>query len=501
MSRAQVPQHLAAATHDGTISFYAAPPAMTQTTFFWHDYETFGAVPRSDRPAQFAGIRTDGELNEIGEPVMLYCKPAPDFLPSPEACLITGITPQRCAELGVPEHQFAAAIERELGQPGTIGVGYNSIRFDDEVTRYLLWRNLKDPYAREWQHGCSRWDLLDVVRTTYALRPEGIHWPRHDNGLPSFKLEHLTAANGLAHEAAHDALSDVRATIALARLIRQRQPKLFDFCLDLRKKDAVRHQLSQHAPQPLVHVSGMFGSERGNVAIVWPIADHPGNKNEVLVWDLAHDPRQLAGLSAEDIRLRLFTRSADLPDGVSRLPLKSIHINKSPFVCNKLAVLSDARAAELGIDKALALQNAAHAATLPDLTPVWKAVFRREAGEAPDVDENLYGGFVSYNDRRILNRLQQLSAPELAAERPAFEDSQLTRLLWRYRARNFPHSLSPEEAQHWQQWCRQKLHSGQPGGRSHASFQQELAALAATATPAQQAILQALQDWAGQLPQ
>ena len=472
---------------------------MSQTTFFWHDYETFGAVPRSDRPAQFAGIRTDSELNEIGEPVMLYCQPAPDYLPSPEACLITGITPQHCAAHGVPEHQFAAAIERELGQPGTIGVGYNSIRFDDEVTRYLLWRNLKDPYAREWQHGCSRWDLLDVVRTTYALRPEGIQWPRHDTGLPSFKLEHLTAANGLAHEAAHDALSDVRATIALAKLIRARQPRLFQFCLDLRKKDAVRHQLSLHAPQPLVHVSGMFGSERGNVAIVWPLAEHPTNKNEVLVWDLAHDPRELHGLSAEQVRERLFTRSEDLPAGVQRLPLKSIHINKSPFVCNKLAVLDDQRAAELGIDKGLALQHATHAAALPDLGVLWKAVFRREPGDTPDVDENLYGGFVSYNDRRILNRLQQLSARELAAERPEFEDSQLARLLWRYRARNFPHSLNAEEAMHWRQWCQQKLHSGQPGGRSHAQFCAEIAERLPGATPQQAVVLQALQQWGDQL--
>lgn len=472
---------------------------MSQTTFFWHDYETFGAVPRSDRPAQFAGIRTDSDLNEIGEPVMLYCQPTPDYLPSPEACLITGITPQHCAAHGVPEHQFAAAIERELGLPGTIGVGYNSIRFDDEVTRYLLWRNLKDPYAREWQHGCSRWDLLDVVRTTYALRPEGMSWPRHDNGLPSFKLEHLSAANGLAHEAAHDALSDVRATIALARLIRIRQPRLFQFCLDLRKKDAVRHQLSLHAPQPLVHVSGMFGSERGNVAIVWPLAEHPTNKNEVLVWDLAHDPRELHGLSAEQVRERLFTRKEDLPEGVQRLPLKSIHINKSPFVCNKLAVLDDSRAAELGIDKALALQHAAHAAALPDLSALWKAVFRREPGDTPDVDENLYGGFVSYNDRRILNRLQQLSAPALAAERPEFEDSQLARLLWRYRARNFPHSLNAEEARHWRQWCQEKLISGQPGGRSHAQFCAEIAERQATATPQQAAVLQALQHWGDQL--
>src|SRR5574343_1838216 len=222
-------------------------------TFLWHDYETFGARPRLDRPAQFAAIRTHADLNEIGEPAMLYCQPAPDYLPDPESCLITGITPQVCLEQGVPEHTFAARIEAELAQPGTIGVGYNTIRFDDEVTRHLFWRNLMDPYAREWQNGCGRWDLLDVVRCTWALRPEGIQWHSHDDGRPYFKLEHLSAANGLAHEAAHDALSDVRATIALARLIRERQPRLWDFCLRLRSNQAVLAEIG--VGKPFLHVS------------------------------------------------------------------------------------------------------------------------------------------------------------------------------------------------------------------------------------------------------
>ncbi len=197
---------------------------MQDYTFLWHDYETFGAVPRRDRPAQFAAIRTDAELNEIGEEIMVYCQPAPDFLPEPQACLITGITPQTCLERGVPEYQFAQTIEAAFARSGTIGVGYNTIRFDDEVTRFLFWRNLIDPYAREWQNNCSRWDILDVVRTAYALRPDGIHWPKNSEGKTSFRLEHLSAANGLSHEAAHDALSDVRATIAFARLLREKIP-------------------------------------------------------------------------------------------------------------------------------------------------------------------------------------------------------------------------------------------------------------------------------------
>ncbi|HMT59169.1 MAG TPA: exodeoxyribonuclease I, partial [Ottowia sp.] len=254
---------------------------MSVPTFVWHDYETFGTHPRRDWPAQFAAIRTDAELNEIGEPLMLYCQPPQDRLPEPEACLITGITPQECAAKGLPEHQFAARIHAALAQPGTIGVGYNSIRFDDEVTRFLLWRNLIEPYGREWRDGCSRWDLLDVMRCAHALRPEAIEWPQGEDGLTSFKLERLTAANGLAHEMAHDALSDVRATIALARLLRQHQPKLFDFCLALRRKDRVAEELglptTLRDARPFLHVSGRFGAARGCIAVMAPLAMHPTN--------------------------------------------------------------------------------------------------------------------------------------------------------------------------------------------------------------------------------
>ncbi|WP_168929216.1 exodeoxyribonuclease I [Crenobacter intestini] len=468
-------------------------------TFFWHDYETFGTLARRDRPAQFAGVRTDAALNEIGEPVMLYCRPAPDYLPSATACLITGITPQHCTEHGVAEHEFASVILRELSAPNTVGVGYNSIRFDDEVTRFLFWRNLIDPYAREWQNGCGRWDLLDVARATYALRPAGIVWPTGEDGLPSFRLEALTAANGIEHASAHDALSDVRATIALARLLRERQPRLFDFCLSLRQKDAARHQLSVHAPKPLVHVSGMYGAARGNLAIVWPLAEHPTNRNEVIVWDLAHDPSELAGLGSEEVRLRLFSDKDTLAEqGLARLPVKTIHINKSPFVCADLRVLGDARAAELGIDLAAMARHAEAAAALPELTALWQGVYRREAQALPDVDEALYGGFVSNADRRTLERLRRLSAEQLARETPAFEDAQLSRLLTRYRARNYPHSLSAEEARGWQAWCRRKLHDGVPEGRTIEDCLNEIAECAAGAGNDERrlALLDAVEAWA-----
>jgi exodeoxyribonuclease-1 len=476
---------------------------MTELTFFWHDYETFGRVPRRDRPAQFAGVRTDADLNEVDAPVMLYCQPAPDFLPDPEACLLTGIVPQTCLERGVAEHAFAQAIEAQLGLPGTVGVGYNSIRFDDEVTRHLFWRNLIDPYAREWQNECGRWDLLDAVRCTYALRPEGIEWPKHDDGRPSFKLEHLTRANGLAHDAAHDALSDVRATIAMARLVKARQPKLWDFCLRLRRKDEVHKEMAiaQGQGLPFLHISGMYAVERGCMAIVWPLGPHPSNKNEVIVWDLAQDPAELFTLDADAIRQRMFSKAEDLPEGVTRLPIKTIHINKSPVVIGNLKTLNAATAEKWGLDVALALKHAQVAARgAPGMAGLWPAVFARPKPEhAPDVDEDLYGGFVGNEDRRTLQRLRTLEPGQLASKRPAFADPRLDEIFFRYRARNFPDTLSEAERAQWEAHRAQRLHAGEGGSQSLQAFFEQIDALGETADERGQDILGALVDYATEI--
>ena len=477
-------------------------------TFYWHDYETFGATPRRDRPAQFAGIRTDAELNEIGTPLMLYCRPAPDYLPEPEACLITGITPQLCLEKGVPEHEFARRIEAELAQPGTIGVGYNTIRFDDEVTRHLFWRNLIDPYAREWQNQCGRWDLLDVVRMCYALRPDGIVWPKKDDGTPSFKLEDLCRANAIAHEAAHDALSDVRATIALARLVRQHNPRLFDFALSLHKKDRVAQELrlptTQQTARPFLHVSGMFGTERGCLAVMWPLASHPTNKNELLAWDLAQDPSVLASLGADELRQRLFTRQADLPEGVTRLALKSVHLNKSPMVVGNLNTLTPALAERWGIDLAQAARHAEAARALPDMSALWAEAFARPApAEAPDVEQDLYGGFIGSEDRQRLNRLRTLAPAELAQSRMGFDDPRLPELVFRWRARNHPASLTPPEQQRWLAHCAARLLHGAGGGLTVQALFDRIDPLMEQAQERDderaQELLAALYDWAEEL--
>lgn len=428
------------------------------TSFYWHDYETFGSDPARDRPAQFAGLRTDAELTVVGDPLVLYCCPANDFLPQPAACLLTGITPQLARERGLPECRFIAAIHEQLAVPGTCGVGYNSLRFDDEVTRHTLYRNFFDPYAREWQHGNSRWDIIDLLRTAWALRPQGIEWPLREGGLPSFRLEDLTAANDIPHVGAHDALADVRATIELARLVRERQPRLYDYVLAHRDKQSVTAQLDIAAMQPVLHVSGMFGAARHNIALIAPLMAHPVNRNEIICYDLDADPAPLIELSPERVRELLYTRAGDLPEGCVRPGLKSVHINRCPVLVTPRMVRGDT-AQRLGIDGEKCRRHLAQLRRFRDrdqdsFTAKLQAVYgaSTRAGST-DPDLMLYsGGFFSDADRRVMAQIREATAQELAAHAWVFEDGRLLEMLFRYRARNFPDSLSANETAQWEEY-------------------------------------------------
>ncbi len=470
---------------------------MTTATFFWHDYETFGIDPQRDRPCQFAGIRTDYDFNIVGEPVMVYCQPADDYLPHPEACLITGITPQLAAQKGVCEAEFAGIIHRQLADPGTCGVGYNSIRFDDEVTRNLLYRNFYDPYAREWQNGNSRWDIIDIVRATKALRPAGIEWPVTGDGVASFKLEALTKANGIAHEAAHDALSDVYATIAMAKLVKQRQPKLFDYLLSNRHKNAALKLLQLGSFTPLIHISGRFASRNHHLAVVLPLAPHPSNSNEVIVYDLSVDPAPLLELSAEQIQQRLFVASDALPEGIARIPLKTVHINKTPVLA-PLSVIRPEDAERLQLDLALCKSNVQRIQAAPSLTGKLAEVFTRKYQEpSSDPDLMIYsGGFFSNNDKAIMAQIRQAEPSELSEFDAGFDDARLPEMLFRYRARNYPQTLSEAEVQRWQQYCRQKLNDASTEGMlTLEQFTAKIAALHEE-LDADRQVLKALADYA-----
>ncbi len=427
-------------------------------TFYWHDYETFGTSPSMDRPSQFAGIRTDSDLNVIDEPLVVYCKPAGDVLPHPQACLITGITPQDALEKGVTEAEFIRRIHNEMAQPETCTVGYNSIRFDDEFSRHALYRNFYDAYAREWQNGNTRWDLIDLVRVCRALRPEGINWPDHEDGTPSFRLEHLTAANGIGHEDAHDALSDVLATIALARLVKKEQPKLYDYVLQMRNKRKATELLDVSEQKPLLHTSGMFPASRYCTTLVMPLAMHPLNKNGVICFDLGFNPEVLLNKSADEIRAQLYTPAAELPEGTERIALKTVHINRCPvLVTSKL--LTDELAERIQLDLPGARRYYSRLKNATGLVNKLQDVFSEQnrPGQT-DTDVMLYsGGFFSSKDKAAMEQVRRSTPEQLRESSFTFEDSRLPEMLFRYRARNYPDSLSPEETERWQEFRFQRL--------------------------------------------
>ena len=443
-------------------------------TFFIYDYESFGISPAADRPAQFAGIRTDADFNIVSEPVMLYCRQTGDYLPSPEAVLLTGITPQECNEKGVSEPEFAARIWAEFARPDTCIMGFNNIRYDDEMTRYLFYRNFIDPYEYSYKNGNSRWDLLDVARACYALRPEGIEWPRDSDGLPVFKLEQLTAANGIAHEHAHDAMSDVYATIETAKLIKQKQPRLFQYFFEHRSKAALGKMIDTQNFTPLVHVSGMFGNGRGNTALIAPLAHHPANANAVIACDLSADLGDLLALDADTLRERLYTpKETLLAQGTLPVPLKLVHTNKCPILAPR-NVLRDEDTARLGINPNTCAANLAALQNAPDIRAKVQEIFRetRQFSPSDNVETELYSGFFDHADKTNLATLRTLPPEQLAHHGLTFHNERIPKLLFHYRARHFYKTLTRAEQIQWQKYRRKKLEASLP------AFSQSLQELA-----------------------
>jgi exodeoxyribonuclease-1 len=467
------------------------------TTFYWHDYETFGVDPSKDRPSQFAGLRTDENLNVIGKPLVIYCQPQKDILPAPQACLITGITPQHALEHGLPEPQFIEAIHQQLALPGTCGVGYNSIRFDDEVCRYTMYRNFYDPYQREWKNGNSRWDIIDMMRLTRALRPDGIEWPDHEPGRPSFKLEHLTAANGIEHAAAHDALSDVTATIAMAKLVKQKQPRLFDYVVNNRGKKAIAEMLNLQERKPFFHISGMFDKAHMYGAVMMPLAKHPTNNNGVICFDLSADPEALISLDAEEIQRRVFTAAADLPEGTECIPLKVVHINKAPVVTTH-KLIDEKAAARLDINMQRCEANWQRLNAVNLQTKLQQVFAEREFPAKVEAEQQLYEGFLPNSDKGLLDEVRRASAADFTAHSFHFADKRYNQMLFNYRARYFADSLSADEQQTWLESCKWRLTDKTSGYLTLQQQATEIEELLADSslTDDKRAILEALKAWA-----
>ncbi|HEY5668059.1 MAG TPA: exodeoxyribonuclease I [Candidatus Saccharimonadales bacterium] len=452
-------------------------------SFFFYDLETSGFSPRDARIMQFAGQRTDMALNPIGDPYDILVKMTDDILPDPDAILVTGITPQQTIQDGVTEAEFLRIFAEEIAVRDTIFVGYNTVRFDDEFVRALHYRNFYDPYEWFWQENRSRWDILDVVRMTRALRPEGIEWPFDLKGRPTNRLELLTALNKLEHEHAHDALSDVAATIAIARLIRNKQEKLFEFLLTMRDKRRVAEFVN--GKQPFVYTSGKYPGEFEKTTIAYTVCDRPGrNGGAAFVYDLRHDPAQYKDKTPEQlVDLWRWKKDPEEP----RLPVKTLTYNRCPAVA-PLGVLDDASQARLKLDMAQIKRHLATLRGMHDLEDrLCKAWEIMESGREQatlistdqDVDGSMYDGFFDNQDKSKMSVVRAAAPEELTSLGLQFKDKRLSALLSLYKARNYPRLLSSEERETWENYRKTRLMGGGQHSRM-AKFFARLQEIAAT---------------------
>ena len=406
--------------------------------FFFYDLETSGLNAREDRVMQFAGQRTDMELNPIGEPVNILVKMTEDALPSPGAIMVTKITPQDTLRDGITEAEFVKFATEEVFVPNTIVVGYNTVRFDDEFMRATLWRNFYDPYEWEWKDGRSRWDILDVVRLTRALRPEGINWPFREDGAPTNRLELITKLNGVAHEHAHDALSDVYATIAVAKLIKEKQPELFDFLLKMRDKKEIKRYINLEDKKPFVYASGRYSNEFNKTTVVFPLTS--GRNGNVLVYDLRYNVEEI--------------------DPEKTFPIvKELCFNKCPAVAPMGVLEKENGWKKIDLTKEKVLYNLEILLKHPEFAEKMRSEIenRPEFPPAVEPEAALYDGFINDADKIKVAAVRNADANKLADFHPDFHDPRLPELLLHYKGRNFPQSLSESETKKWEEYRRARL--------------------------------------------
>ena len=407
-------------------------------TFFFYDLETSGFSARYDRIMQFAGQRTNDELKPIGQPVNLLVKLTDDILPAPGAVLTTHITPQMTVADGISEADFCRYFLEQVATPDTTILGYNSTRFDDEFIRHTLWRNFHDPYQWAWSEGRDRWDLR----------------------------------------------------ISLARLLRQSQPTMWRYLLDHHDKRSVLNIITPSQPKPFVYASGRYSSSYQKTTVATVIAEGR-TPNSYLVWDLRYDPVDFTSLSEAEILSNLTADQATRrQDDFVPVPIKELSINKCPAVA-PLGVLDSASEARISLSRAEAMKHYhqlnSQAGLIKRLTGAWRK--RPVFPSAGDVEGKLYDSFTPKSDQTKIRLVAAADSTGLADLHPNFTDERLDELLFRYKARQYPASLSESEEECWRKFRRAKLERELP------AYLSELSKLASSPA-ADQFILEELQLWA-----
>jgi len=304
--------------------------------FAFHDYETLNIDNKTTqgaaKPIEYAGIITDIDLNEVPDGRHhKIIKPPIDVIGNPNAFLVHGVDPEMAEKVGVSEFEFAEWIGQLYGKDGTVIAGYNSIKFDSEVTRHTRFRNLLPSYTPEFENGNFQLDVMKVVMMAYSMSPGVLNFPKKDDGNDSLRLEDLTAANGIDHKDAHSALSDVEATINLAKLIKERNPQLWHYALWLTNKRNVEPLLDKN--EMLFYTDTTIGQKTRYTSVMHPLVVDSKIGSKYICIDLNSEDLDIVfDESPEKLNEYIFTSKQEQGSNYRATPFLNLTTNKAPIV-------------------------------------------------------------------------------------------------------------------------------------------------------------------------
>lgn len=286
-------------------------------SFVFFDTETTGLKHGFDQIVHFAAIRTDANLKEIDRFEARSCL-LPHVLPHPAALRTNGLPIGRLLDANLPSHydMVRAIRQRLLSWSPSIFLGYNSIRFDEEMLRHALFQTLHPAYLTS-NHNNSRADVWGLVMAAAAVSPACLNVPIDPEGRPIFRLEQLALANDVAHEQAHNALSDVVATLELCRLVHQRSPELWQRFVRFSKKATVGDFVEAEDGFMLTE---FFANQAYHAPVVC-IGRDPDQANGRFCLSLNGDVDRFAAMTDDELRAELAQKPC---------PVRRLRINAAP---------------------------------------------------------------------------------------------------------------------------------------------------------------------------
>lgn len=381
-------------------------------SFVFFDTETTGLKHGFDQIVHFAAIRTDADLNEI-ERFEARSRLLPHVLPHPAALRTNGLPIGRLLDGSLPSHydMVRAIRQRLLSWSPSIFLGYNSIRFDEEMLRHALFQTLHPAYLTS-NHNNSRADVWGLVMAAAAVSPACLNVPTGPAGRPIFRLEQLAIANGVVQEQAHDALSDVITTLKLCRLVHQRSPELWQRFVRFSKKATVADFIEAEDGFMLTE---FFANEAYHAPVVC-IGRDPDQANGRFCLSLNSDVDRYVAMTDDELRAELAQKPC---------PVRRLRINAAPT----LTALYDAPEVMLdGVDidavEARARRMKGDPALCTRLVTAYTST-REPRPPSRHAEERLYDGFPGPQDEARLVEFHDVDWTDRLAIVQSLDDERL----------------------------------------------------------------------------